>query len=163
MEQNDHDVGGTRAAARLWIPLLAAYTGARIVDLAALRREDCEHDEGGWSIRFDGATRAARRQLPLHRTIVAMKFPDFVERRPPGLLFAEDDVSIPRVAKAAMVGAKLGALDLRRRFLKAMRAAGAETDVVSAILGRPPEFDKFGFKYPLAFLREAIERLPEFV
>jgi hypothetical protein len=89
------------SAARLWIPRLAAYTGAKIVALAALRREDCLHDEDGWSIRLNDGGRAdrrarrghdaARRTIPLHRTLAAMGFPGFVEGRPPGLLFAADE------------------------------------------------------------------------
>jgi len=164
VDQDGHDVGGARAAARLWIPMLAAYTCARIVELAAVRREDCLRDEDGWSIRLDGAQRAARRKVPLHRTIVAAGFPAFVESRPPGLVFAEDESSIPRVAKSAMVGAKLGARELPERFLTATYGADVSGNVTSAILGRPPDYhDRFGFGCPLAVMPEAIERLPEFV
>ena len=119
LNANDRDVVSGVAAARLWIPRLAAYTGAKIVELAALRREDCLHDEVGWSIRLNGWERlpdrvfrlhdAARRTLPLHRAVVAQGFPAIVESCPPGLLFAEDDASVARAAKTAMVGAKVGA------------------------------------------------------
>ncbi len=90
-----------------------------------------------------------------------MGFPTFVESRPPGLLFASDDASIPRVAKTTMVGSNLGAKEIRRRFATAMRRVNVDGFIRSAILRRP-EPNKFDLVLPLDIMREAIERLAEF-
>lgn len=81
---------------RRWLPWLLCFTGARISDIATLRRRDVEQTEGVWEIRLappdwrKGKTRNAPRRLPMHRALIAEGFLDYLTSVPAdGLLFPE--------------------------------------------------------------------------
>ncbi len=160
---------GDVETARRWVPWLAAYTGAKFTDLVRLHREDCRLDDGGWSVALsrapDRAVRSKAVIVPLHPHLVELGFAAFVDGRAPGpLFFAEkprDETAYARLAKAIQRDGAMGSRELRHRFVDEMMTAGIGRSVVDAILGRKPEFDKFGFGVPLHRLREAIERLPK--
>ncbi|MEP9375658.1 hypothetical protein ABLE91_03000 [Aquabacter sp. CN5-332] len=80
-----------RQAARRWIPLLCAYTGARVGEIAQLRREDLKEESGialmhitpeAGTVKTDQA-----RWIALHPAILRSGFLDWVAKRPDGHLF----------------------------------------------------------------------------
>jgi integrase len=81
---------GTFAAKR-WVPWLAAYTGARVGELAQLRKQDVQKDGDHWTIRLTPEAGTIKtneaRTVVLHRHLVELGFPAFVEAAPAGHLF----------------------------------------------------------------------------
>jgi integrase len=81
---------GTFAAKR-WVPWLAAYTGARVGELAQLRKQDVRREEGHWTIRLTPEAGTIKtneaRTVVLHPHLVELGFPAFVEAATPGHLF----------------------------------------------------------------------------
>ncbi|WP_186766689.1 tyrosine-type recombinase/integrase [Puniceibacterium confluentis] len=78
-------------AAKRWIPLLCAFTGARVTEMSQLRKEDV-FQEGGINvikITPDAGTVKTDeyRDVPLHRQIVELGFLDFVAQAASGPLF----------------------------------------------------------------------------
>ena len=69
-----------------WLPILGAYSGARREELAALRVEDIQQDEGIWFISIaenknrDVKTAASIRNVPIHRRLIDLGFLDHVAR-----------------------------------------------------------------------------------
>ena len=156
----------TSEAVCRWIPWLAAYTGARFSELVRLRHEDCRRDDEGWSIALRDSDSAGPRgrTVPLHPHLIELGFGAFVDGRPPGPLFLAKEngqnASFVKLAKTAQRASKLGARQLRGRFVIKMRTAGATREVIDMILGSAVEHNKFGFEPPLSHLRQAIEKLP---
>ena len=59
---------------RVWIPLIAAFTGARLNEIAQLGTDDLEELGGVWSFRItdEGGHHSlknaqSKRQIPMHR------------------------------------------------------------------------------------------------
>jgi integrase len=91
------------AAAKRWLPWLCAYSGARIGEVAQLRRQDIRADGEQWvaCITPEAApvkTKQAR-EFPLHPHLVEMGFPNFVTSSGNGYLFlnasGREDVAGP--------------------------------------------------------------------
>jgi integrase len=85
---------GTRpcvARAIRWIPWLCAFTGARVNEIAQLRREDLMQVDGIWAIRITpeaGSVKTSTaRTVPLHSQIIEQGFIDVVQRLPEGPAF----------------------------------------------------------------------------
>jgi integrase len=85
------DADSSDAAARRWIPWLCAYTGARVGEIAQLRKQDVAKREGIPSILITpeaGAVKGGRaRVVPLHEHLVAQGFLKFVSDHAEGPLF----------------------------------------------------------------------------
>ncbi|MEO5697260.1 MAG: DUF6538 domain-containing protein [Burkholderiaceae bacterium] len=72
------------ADAAYWLPIIAAFTGARITEIAQLLVADVRRDADSWCIRF-AATEpwqslradAARRTLPMHTELVRLGLPEY--------------------------------------------------------------------------------------
>ena len=83
---------GRPGNAVFWIPLMAAYTGARREELAQLYVEDIHQHEGGaWFIRIiddrpdkSVKTDSSRREIPLHPDLIALGLLTLVQGRPAG-------------------------------------------------------------------------------
>lgn len=86
---SDNRAGGE---AQKWIPLLAAYTGARLEELGQLAVTDVKAEEGIRHIhfqeRYDGVdpgylrslkNKASHRKVPIHSALLELGFLDFVE------------------------------------------------------------------------------------
>jgi integrase len=86
-----NDTTSPDAAARRWVPWLCAYTGARVGEIAQLRKEDVAKREGIPSILITpeaGAVKGGRsRVVPLHKHLVAQGFVKFVSNHAEGPLF----------------------------------------------------------------------------
>lgn len=82
---------GRPGNAVFWIPLIAAYTGARREELAQLYVGDIhEHDSGAWFIRIiddrpdkSVKTDSSRREIPIHSDLIALGLLTLVQDRPP--------------------------------------------------------------------------------
>ncbi|APO80199.1 hypothetical protein BL240_01300 [Pseudomonas putida] len=83
---------GRPGSAVFWIPLMAAYTGARREELAQLYIEDVHQHEGGsWFIRIiddrpdkSVKTDSSRREIPVHPDLIALGLLTLVQGRTPG-------------------------------------------------------------------------------
>ena len=79
------------AAAKRWLPWLCAFSGARIGEMAQLRREDLRQEGDLWVLQItpDAGTVKINeaRDVVLHPQLVELGFPAFVEASSPGPLF----------------------------------------------------------------------------
>ena len=89
-----HQRGGESAgtfAAKRWVPWLAAYTGARVGELAQLRKQDVAREGDHWTIRLTPEAGTIKtneaRTVVLHPHLTELGFPAFVAAAPAGHLF----------------------------------------------------------------------------
>lgn len=89
--QKLRDAEGRPGNAVFWIPLMAAYTGARREELAQLYVEDVhQHECGSWFIRIiddrpdkSVKTDSSRREIPVHPDLIALGLLTLVQGRSP--------------------------------------------------------------------------------
>lgn len=78
-------------AAKRWIPWLCAYSGARVTEMAQLRKQDVAQHEGQWFIRLTpeaGSIKTGQfRTVPVHEHLIAEGFLEFVRVVNDGPLF----------------------------------------------------------------------------
>lgn len=78
-------------AAKQWVPIICAFTGARVSEITQLRKEDIRKIDGNLVMRITpeaGTVKTGEyRDVPLHRQIVDEGFADFVAARSDGPLF----------------------------------------------------------------------------
>ena len=88
--QRGGESAGTFAAKR-WVPILAIYTGARVGELAQLRRQDVRQEDGHWIIELRPEARTIKtneaRKVVIHPHLIELGFRAFVEAAPAGHLF----------------------------------------------------------------------------
>ena len=160
---------------RRWIPLLCAYSGARLSEICHLRVQDIEQIRGIPTMSFSPEAgpiknRASVRIIPIHPAVIEAGFLDFVSGVGSGPLFAE--LKLDRFGKRSLNGAKvigrwirkLGLTDellspshsWRHRFKTLARVHGLAVDVVDAMLGhtRATVGDGYGRFPPEAMLKE---------
>lgn len=93
------------AAAKRWVPFLAAYTGARVTELTQLRKKDVTRKGDRWVIRITPEAGSVKtnqfRDIPLHTQIIELGFDKFVASSEPGPLFFD-----AATAKDALSGAR---------------------------------------------------------
>jgi integrase len=72
--------------AAYWLPILGAFTGARITELAQLLVTDIQQDAAQWYIRFEVTERwqslkreASRRTIPMHGELVRLGLPEYAK------------------------------------------------------------------------------------
>jgi integrase len=99
--------------ARRWVPVLAAYSGARVGELAQLRRQDVRMEAGEWIIDLTPEagtikTNEARRVV-LHPHVVELGFPQWAMSRPDAHLFLD----LPPGSKSSAALGKLQGLKNR--------------------------------------------------
>ena len=106
------------AAAKRWAPWICCYTGARIVEITQLRRQDVRNVEGIWVFDLrpgDGNTIKTdkARLVPVHSDLIAQGLLDFVDASKPGPLFYDparldrDAADGMKRSPAASVGSRL--------------------------------------------------------
>jgi len=76
-----------------WIPLLGAYSGARLSELCQLRVQDIVEVNGIWCMKVlpeagSLKTAGSERVVPLHPAVIEAGFLQFVSKLRPGPLFA---------------------------------------------------------------------------
>ncbi|MGG1947056.1 site-specific integrase [Trinickia sp. NRRL B-1857] len=170
--------------AAYWVPLLAAFTGARVEELCQLAPDDVFKESGHWCVRFvQDAERGQRvknagsvRRIPLHAELIRLGFVDFArsqEDKP--RLF---DLKADRHGRVSPTWAKWFSEYLRRvckvtdprmtfhsfrhTFKDACRAGGVDRDVSDALTGHSDGSASSGYGaefYPLAPLVKAIANI----
>ena len=78
-------------AAKRWVPIICAFTGARVLEITQMRKEDVREVDGQWVARItpDAGTvkSGGYRDVPLHRQIIDEGFVEFIEDTSQGPLF----------------------------------------------------------------------------
>jgi integrase len=161
------------------VPFLAAYNGARVGELAQLRKQDLTREGGHWVIHLTPEAGTIKtneaRKVVLHPHIVELGFPDFVKAAPAGHLFlkasADGDVLGPlqglknRLAEFARTAASDPNVapmhGLRHRFKTVGMEAGIAPRILDAIQGHAPRTAADGYgEVTIRTMAAAIERLP---
>ncbi len=151
--------GGERpqtAAAKRWVPWLCAYTGARVGELAQLRKQDLRQEGEHWVIRITPEAGTVKtneaRDVVLHPHLVEQGFPEFVAIAPPGHLFLRPaktgDVLGPlqgvknrlqEFARAIVTDRNVAPNHgWRHRFKTVGMEAGIQNRILDAIQGQAP-------------------------
>ena len=80
-----------QARAERWVPWLCCYTGARVGEMAQLRKQDVRREGELWVLHVTPEAGTVKtdeaRDIVLHPHLVAMGFPAFAESCEPGHLF----------------------------------------------------------------------------
>lgn len=106
-------------AAKRWIPWLCAFTGARVGELAQLRKQDVSLRGDVWVIRITPEAGTVKtneaREVPLHQQVIALGFPTFVQEAASGHLFLNVDPS--ENVRGALRGLKNRLAEFGRTFV----------------------------------------------
>jgi integrase len=166
------------AVAKRWVPWLCAFTGARVGEIAQLRREDVRCVDNRWIIHItpDAGTQKMNesRQVVLHRQLLELGFVDFVQSCPEGPLFlkpnsAGEVLGPLRALKNRL--AEFGRLIVsdpdvapthgwRHRFKTVGMEAGIDTRILDAIQGQAPRSVAESYGHvTLRTMAEAINKL----
>ncbi len=163
------------ARSALWLPLLGAFTGARLGELCQLEASDVRardgvdvisiNDEGDKALK----AKSAVREIPIHPALTEVGFLNFVadaKVRGGGRLF---DVTAPVYSKRfvrfrralGITGRDVGYHSLRHCAADALRNAGVELEMRNAILGHAQSAmgSRYGSGYSMAVLRAAIRKI----
>lgn len=78
-------------AAKRWVPWLCAFTGARVGEIAQLRKEDVRQTDGHWIIRITPEAGTVKtneaREVALHPQLISLGFPTFAHTSSESHLF----------------------------------------------------------------------------
>jgi integrase len=176
------------ARARRWLPWLCAYSGARVGELAQLRKEDVRVQDGVWLLHVTPEAGRVKtkeaRVIPIHGHIIEQGFLAEVESQPPGPLFynpdnrrapddAEDNRHVKKVGErlAKWVRETVGITDhgikpnhaWRHLFSTLAEEAGISERTYNAIQGHAPA--NVGRKYGSTTVKaraEAMALFPRF-
>ena len=176
---------------RFWVPMLAAYTGARLNEITQLRVEDVVTVEGILCLNIVDEHESqrlkssnARRLIPVHSLLLEAGFAAYVEQvRARGWEWVFQDVEPDRDGRRSWVAGKRFRVLLERfgvgdgergglhRFRHAavdrMRAAGVAKETIAAVVGHDaPEksiTDRYGAKaaHPVTVLASAVEAVSD--
>jgi site-specific recombinase XerD len=166
-------------AAKRWVPWLCAYTGARVGEMAQLRKEDIRREAGQWVIHIDPEAGTVKtdepRDVVMHPHLVEKGFPAFVQSCGKGHLFltpaADGDVLGPlqgvknRLAEEARETVKDTRVQpnngWRHRFKSIVRSVGIDKRVADYIQGHAPATvgDEYG-EVEIAAMALAMSRFP---
>lgn len=165
-----------------WVPMICAFTGARVSEIIQLRKEDVTQVDDRWVVRItpDAGTvkSGGFRDVPLHRQIIGEGFVELVESAEPGPLFHNATEQEKFRGAAVIVSNKLSDwLRLnglrpeglqpnhawRHRFKTSCRELGVSDRVADAIQGHVGRTaaDHYG-DVTIKTKADAIERLPEY-
>lgn len=178
--QGERMKGGCGEAA-YWLPILAAFTGARLEELGQLHAEDIKQDRGVDYIdmtTLDGSrrlkTETSKRRVPIHPELVRLGFLDYVKQISKGRLFPELTSKQGKLTASfsqwwGRYARKHGITDKRKVFHSfrhaakdALREGGVEEQISDAITGHAAVSE--GRKYgsggvPIVRLAEGIAKL----
>lgn len=178
----NHKLGGEAPktwAAKRWVPWLCAFTGARVGELAQLRKEDVTRRDGLWVLRITPEAGTVKtnqaREIVLHAQIIELGFDMFVERASAGHLFLtprqDGDVLKPlqtlknRLAEFGRESVSDAGVapnhGWRHRFKTVGMEVGVAPRILDAIQGHAPRSvaDDYG-DVTLKTMAEAIGKLP---
>lgn len=104
------------AAAKRWIPWLCAFSGARVGEMAQLRRQDVRPVGDLWVIRVTPEAGTVKtnqaREIVLHPQLIELGFPEFVKASTEGHLFL-----VP-AENGDVLGPLAGLLNRMREFVR---------------------------------------------
>jgi integrase len=175
-------------AAKHWIPWVLAFTGARVGEIAQMRRQDLRrveiegHPGGVWVLRITpeaGAVKTKQaREVPLHPQLVELGFPAFVENMRAERLFLVPDAEGAVAGPLQAVKNRLGEFarehvsdrgvspnhGWRHRFRTVATEAGITGNVIDALCGWSARSvgDRYG-SVSLKARADAILRLPRII
>ncbi|WEK51168.1 MAG: recombinase XerD [Candidatus Kaistia colombiensis] len=181
----DHRHGKERPttfAAKRWVPWLCAYTGARVGEIAQLRKQDVRQVDGRWIIHISPEAGTVKtdeaRDVPLHLDLVEQGFIEFVTASRTGPLFlitAQDgDVLGPLQGVKNRLGEFVREVvsdpgvqpnhGWRHRFKSVCRDMGVDPGVRDAIQGHAARTvaDEYG-EVSIRAKAIAIDKLPRYV
>ncbi len=137
------------AAAKRWVPWICAFTGARVSEITALRKDSFRTVKGVHVVRIMGTKNGTYRDVPLHPQLEEINLLKFVEAAHPGPLFFSEKDQKGRGAqsqseKLAKWVRAIGITDervqpnhgWRHRFTTKARAVGMDHEKREYILGR---------------------------
>lgn len=174
--------GGTgevlRRACR-WVPWLCAYSGARVGEIAQLRKQDVAKVDGVLCLRITPEAGTVKnksyRDVPLHPHLIDMGFPEFVAGLPAGPMFyspktkSETPWTTTSGRLAAWVRDTAKVTDKRvspnhgwrHLFRSVAMGAGIEGRYVNDICGHAhsSQGEKYG-DAPMSALKREIDRFP---
>lgn len=162
--------------ARRWVPWLCAYTGARVGEIAQLRRCDVTEVSGHWAIRITPVAGTVKnceaRLVPVHPHLIETGFLKMVDSAEDGPLFYEQGCK--SVVVATRVGnwvREIGITDptvqpnhaWRHLWKTRARMAGIDADARDAIQGHATrtEGEEYG-EWTVGALATAMARFPRF-
>lgn len=170
------------SAAHRWIPWIAAYTGARISEIARLRRQDLVREDGISMLRIEpevGQWSSQVRLLVLHPHLIELGFVAFIAGCPRETLFYDPPAIAGRHASWEKVAVDLGkwvrklgisdpslqlARGWRKHFANRARSVSMDNYTRSYTMGLVPSWDA-----PVSLvaptrqrLLEEISRLPRY-
>lgn len=169
-------------AAKIWVPLLCAFTGARVSEMTQLRKEDVRREGDRWVIRITPDAGSVKtgvyRDVPLHRQLIQIGFADFIKAANAGPLFHAGSTPARFLASARGTSGRISQwlqdLNLvpegvqpshawRHRFKTQARDIGADSRVVDAIQGHAGRTasDDYGDVSLIAKAR-VIDALPDY-
>ncbi|WP_024898064.1 tyrosine-type recombinase/integrase [Brucella rhizosphaerae] len=168
-------------AAKHWTPLLCAFTGARIVEITQLRKQDVRVENGIPVVRITpeaGSVKTGHyRDVPLHDQIVSLGFLRFVEQSADGSLFhsAPPEKALQGArTTAGRVSQWLKTLDVvpagikpnhgwRHRFKTVGRELAISDRVLDAIQGHASRTagEQYG-DVTITTMKAALDRIPSF-
>ncbi len=89
-----------------WVPIICAFSGARVSEITQLRKEDIRNADGQWVARITpdaGTVKAGDyRDVPLHPQIINEGFAEFVNEATPGPLF-HNATELEKFRRAAVI------------------------------------------------------------
>jgi integrase len=166
---------------RRWVPLLCAYSGARVSEVCQLRAEDIIQIDGLWAVKFDPAAgslknEGSERAVPLHQAILGSGFLEFVKAAGQGPLFKnlKPDRFHNRGGNGTKVVGRwvrsMGLTDKRlspnhswrHRMRTLGRRYGLAPDILDAITGhrRKTVADSYG-EFPIQALARELAKIPQ--
>jgi integrase len=164
-----------KAGSALWLPLLGAFTGARLGELCQLEADDVRARDGVdvISINDEGdkelKAKSSVREVPVHPTLIELGFLDFVadaRARGGGRLFDVISTSYSkkfgRFRRAlGVTGRDVGFHSFRHNVADRLRNAGVELEMRNAILGHAQSAmgARYGAGFSVAVLRAAIRKI----
>ena len=122
-------------AAKRWVPILCAFTGARITEITQLRKEDLREENARWIIRITpdaGSVKTGQfRDVPLHRQVIELGFIDFVQSAEAGPLFHRAKSADKYLANARVTSGRLRAGRRRSKVATVVFATAASVFALS--------------------------------
>ncbi|HZP75851.1 MAG TPA: recombinase XerD [Pseudolabrys sp.] len=168
-------------AAKRWVPWLLAYTGARVGEMAQLRKQDIHREGKRWVMTITPEAGTVKtddaRTVALHPHLVQQGFIKFVQRARAGYLFVHPseggDVRGPlqglvnRLSEFVREVVPDRSVDpnhgWRHRFKTVCRAVSIDPEVRDYIQGHVPRStgERYG-EMPIQAVIEAINKLPRY-